>query len=48
MKNMILESIEPRGKFIQVQIIDQRLVNYMEKKHLKFNRNLNAKFFFIP
>ena len=45
---MILESIEPRGKFIKVLISDERLVKYMEKKHSKICRRLNVKFFFLP
>ena len=47
-KYMVLESIEPPGRFIILKMTDQRLMKVLEKKHQKIHKQFQPKFFFVP
>ena len=47
-KFIILETLQPAGKFIKIQIVDGTLLSMMECRHRKIYTNINMKFYISP
>ena len=45
---IILETLQPAGKFIKIPIVDETLLNLMESRHKKIHNKILTKFYVCP